>query len=194
MTLTTDQQPNRLNPFSKAENNFIPPPFYVVSEKKFWLLFMMTFSLYLLYWFYKQWRTWKVVTGEKVMPIARTIFWVFMVWGLIRRIFDRAKLVDNNLKFRTLEKATGIAVLAMFASRINDKMTGDDTSLLWFGITLICLIVTARGMTTIQCFVNIACHDPQGISNSKLTVANYVWLIFGGIFWLLVLIGTFTTP
>ena len=35
-----------------------------------------------------------------------------------------------------------------------------------------------------------ACGDPAGESNSRLTGANWVWLILGGFLWILVIIGT----
>jgi hypothetical protein len=38
---------------------------------------------------------------------------------------------------------------------------------------------------------NIACGDPNADSNRQLTPANCVWLIFGGIFWALIVISRF---
>ena len=42
-----------------------------------------------------------------------------------------------------------------------------------------------------QQFINISCGDPQGISNSKLTGANWAWMIAGAVFCLLAAVGLF---
>lgn len=161
------------------------PPFYVVSLKKFWLLFMFTFTLYIVYWSYKQWKTWKIATGEKVSPVGRTFIWVAYIFVLIRKIFDRAKLIDETLNIRTLEKAAGIAVAAACFNRVFDRLTREwDITFTYIGITLIFFFVTGWGIAKIQHYANMACHDPQGTQNSKLTWANYIWLIIGGLLWL----------
>ena len=41
--------------------------------------------------------------------------------------------------------------------------------------------------------INTACNDPEGRTNSTITVANIVWIILGALFWGLVLIGIVAT-
>ena len=36
---------------------------------------------------------------------------------------------------------------------------------------------------------NIASGDPQALSNNRFTAANWVWIVLGGLFWLLLGIG-----
>jgi hypothetical protein len=38
--------------------------------------------------------------------------------------------------------------------------------------------------------INAACDDPTGSSNSKLTWANWIWIVLGSIMLILILIGT----
>lgn len=49
--------------------------FYVVSVKKFALLFSVTMGSYVLVWFYEHWKHYRKKTGHKVQPAFRAIFW-----------------------------------------------------------------------------------------------------------------------
>ena len=58
--------------------------FYVVSLKKFWILTIGTAGLYLVYWFIKHWKNWKLASGERLWPFMRMLFSVFFVHHLFR--------------------------------------------------------------------------------------------------------------
>lgn len=56
------------------------PPFLVVSIRKFLLLYISTFGLYRVYWFYTNWRLQKQFNRETTWPVARTVLAVFFVY------------------------------------------------------------------------------------------------------------------
>ena len=56
-------------------------------------------------------------------------------------------------------------------------------------IILFALPVIGWVLYKAQLSANIACGDPGGTINSELTLANYVWVASGIIFWLLVAVG-----
>jgi len=39
--------------------------------------------------------------------------------------------------------------------------------------------------------INFACDDPNGDGNSSLTLANWIWMVLGGLLWLLALFGLY---
>lgn len=51
--------------------------FYVVSIRKFTILFFMTLGLYTIYWFYSHWNEYKLYSGKKIWPAPRSIFSIF---------------------------------------------------------------------------------------------------------------------
>lgn len=61
--------------------------FYLMSPTKLLIMNVITFGLYQWYWWYRQWRAVRVSENSKIIPILRTIFAVFFVYGLTRRVF-----------------------------------------------------------------------------------------------------------
>ena len=55
----------------------------------FWLS-LLSFNFYNLYWVYRQWRTIRDSTGEKLRPLARSIFQIFYIHLLMKHIVDAA--------------------------------------------------------------------------------------------------------
>jgi hypothetical protein len=64
--------------------------FYVVSERKFYLLFIATLGMYSVYWFYQNWATYKAGSSygssdaASIWPLGRTILAIFFVHALFR--------------------------------------------------------------------------------------------------------------
>ena len=58
--------------------------FYVVSKIKFLVLFFATFSLYGVYWNFKNWSLYKNYHNDDIWPIMRAIFSVFFTHSLFR--------------------------------------------------------------------------------------------------------------
>ena len=57
-----------------------PPKFYVVSARKFWLLFLLTGGIYCVAWFYKNWAHFKRATkDDDIWPGPRAVFHIFFV-------------------------------------------------------------------------------------------------------------------
>ena len=163
--------------------------FYVVSLKKFTLLYFFTFGLYGIYWFYKHWREYKFYHRLSLWPVPRAIFNIFFVYSLFSRIEERLKRNQAPYSFAAQGLAIGYIIISV-VGKISDQISYNG------GETLILELLSFMGMGVAyfilyqaQKAVNFALNDPQGSRNSQFTGANYVWMIFGAIFWLLVLIG-----
>ena len=83
------------------------PIFFAVSRKKLIVLLIVTFTLYQLVWFYKNWAL-ERRRGESVLPLARTIFAVFFCYSLFDRVRKRAARAGVELSAGLL--ATGYVV------------------------------------------------------------------------------------
>ncbi len=94
--------------------------FYIVSKKKFLLLFITTFGIYGVYWFYRQWKAVKEQEGSNISPIPRAIFSVYFATSLAERI-------ENHLKRNDIAYAwTPGLVVAVFISTtiISSSLSG----------------------------------------------------------------------
>jgi hypothetical protein len=76
------------------ESNDVPTPFFVVSTTKFVVMWICTASFYMIYWFYKHWKSIKQREMSNINPAARSIFSVFFVYSLFKNIRDEANRVE----------------------------------------------------------------------------------------------------
>jgi hypothetical protein len=173
--------------------------FYVVSLRKFTLLFIFTFSLYQVYWFYKNWSKYKIQARAQnsvdsdIWPVARAIFAVFFVHALFRNVDQHADAKQRPLAWDVSTHATTLVVLMIIAN-LNGFVTKMVGPLVGNLIALALLGGIGYSLRNAQAYINKSCGDTDGTANSQLTGANYAWMAIGVVFWIFTLIGMFATP
>lgn len=166
--------------------------FYVVSGRKFLTLFLATFSLYSLYWFYRHWAQYKSVSDEPMWPPMRAIFAIFFTHSLFRRINEKYEETIGDVSNWRHSVFAGIYVLSLIVSQVAERLSAKNigspiTDLVTFAtLPLACWILYKT-----QIIANRACSDPDGSANDSFTFANIVWIVLGIIFWILILIGIY---
>lgn len=169
--------------------------FYVVSTRKFIMLFIGTLTLYAFYWFYKQWACLRdsapVGSDDRdIWPSLRALFALFFVHSLFREVKQHSVAGSALEGWENGAHATFMVILLLATStldRLSAREIGEPVTgylLIALMLPLLFLYYKAQGL------INIACGDPAGAANSKLTVANYAWLVLGAIIWLLILAGS----
>jgi hypothetical protein len=173
------------------------PLFYVVALRKFALLFVATFGLYQVYWFYKNWSNFKgrmpfaSEVGTTIWPVPRAVFSVFFVHALFKAVKQHAPDKPSVAAWGQSAHATLVVVLILLSnvlSRLSEKI--DEN--FWLNMAAILIVFPLMvAIRNAQDMINIACDDPQGRTNATLTWANYTWIAIGTLCWVLILIGTF---
>jgi hypothetical protein len=161
--------------------------FYVVSRRKLAILFIFTFGLYGLYWFYKNWNQyrnhaqWASQGRPSIWPIPRAVFLVFFIHSLFREVkaFGRDKpqvaAWSNDLHAWLM---VGLYVALNVLDRLSARSIGSPyTDWLSFAGMVVLLFAFLKA----QAMINISCDDPDGKGNDQLTGANYVWIVLGGL-------------
>lgn len=177
---------------TSTDEDSVQPAFYIVSPAKFLTLYFFTFSLYGLYWHYKNWKQYKIAYDDhESMPIMRAIFSIFFTHALFAVIDSRIKDKEKEFTWKPNLWAT-IGVIALLASRIIDRFTasGSFTTAIEFA-PIPLMIVYGLVLLKAQRAINISCNDPSGKSNSTITLANCVWIFLGSIILAFALIGLF---
>lgn len=162
--------------------------YYVVSAKKFFALFFATLGLYTLYWFWENWTIWKQRTGDSIWPVPRAIFNIFFVHSLFKKIHSDASQVSSS-SLPSLQLPATIFILCQIAINVSDSLVSDATVTPGMLLLILLLAITSWCLWLGQKQANIASLDNEGSQNSKFTVANYIWLVLGSIFWILIFIG-----
>lgn len=165
--------------------------FYVVSPTKFTLLFFFTTSAYLLYWFYAHWRAWKISTGGRQLPVLRGLFNIFFTYSLFRHI--RERLVARQIAYNWSPALLALIYIVFKLSDIFIDFLSQAGGTLYLGmlniVSLLLLPLIYFPVLIAQKAANMAEGDPEGSSNSRLTWLNLLWILLGGLIWLLILGG-----
>ena len=83
---------NKSVPLDKHINNYeVGIEYFSVSTGKLVVMTIVTFGLYQVYWFYKNWRAVKKQGGENISPIWRSWFAIFYSDSIFNRIFISAR-------------------------------------------------------------------------------------------------------
>lgn len=171
------------------EDAGIVDEFYVVSKKKFIVLYLATMGIYSVYWVYKNWRCYKTVWRTDIWPVPRAIFQIFYMHSLFAKIDETLgrKKIEYSWSPSTL--ATGYVVLSIL-SQVLDRLSAKEigspiTDLLSFGILPLLMLILMQA----QAAINLSQDDEFGSRNSQFSVANWLWILLGVIFWAFVGIG-----
>jgi hypothetical protein len=171
--------------------------FYVVSRRKFLVMYFMTLGFYKIYWFYKNWSMYKTMeraeggADSNIWPVPRAIFSVFFVHALMREAYAHAsgKLRNVNPDFDTTATAlVGLMLVSNVIDRLSWKGVGSPFTD-YAGLAL--LLPLAYFLNIARQFINDASGDSTGKSNDSFTWANWIWIVIGALFWIVVAIGVF---
>ncbi len=167
--------------------------FYIVSPKKFLILFLGTFGIYTVYWFFKHWSLFKKSTDGDLWPVMRAIFAIFFTHSLFSYFEERYKNKTGEAP-RSINHLATIYVIVSIGGQIASRFSGNDyenpASLF---LSLLILPVTCWILYQAQSLANYSGDDVKGRTNDELTFLNYGWLVLGSIFWLLILLGLYAT-
>jgi len=168
----------------KVETNYTKYPvesieFYAVPIMKLVMLYLCTFSLYQIYWQYKNWKAVRLQTNFKVFPGLRAWFLIIFSYDLFRRILGSA--IKNGYE---RQSSPGLLYLLYVLLSISWHLPGNWWLISFFGF--IPLLIVQKAINYNNFVLN-----PNNVPNEKFSGKEIVILIVGGILILLCLIGTF---
>ena len=152
--------------------------YFPVTPFKLVVLSTCTLGVYVIYWFYKNWVLIRAQEKSDIFPVMRAIFGVFFCYACYRRMDERG--VSNGLPSMPAGALAIALIVTSLMARLPDPY--------WL-VTL----ASALTMIPVQQHVNrlnailAPGHDP----NDRFTAWNWVGIILGGLFMLLVLVGLF---
>ena len=169
--------------------------FFPVSEGKLITLYIVSFGMYAIYWFYKNWTLQQEAMEEKIRPFWRAIFSIFYTHSLFKRIHQQASKLEKKHQFNANVYAT-LFVAAIVISNIIDRLTmnsnmfepGSQNSLVI--ISLVLFFVSIYPLVKVQATVNRINNDMLGFLNHKYSIWNYLLIALGCILWVLFGLGT----
>jgi hypothetical protein len=177
--------------YAPPQSNLEPKPdverveFYIVSLRKFVILYLATLGWYGLYWFYRHWSENRRFSGSSVLPVIRAMFAFIFAFPLFRKV-DQSLRRQELGAMRSWLLSAGVLLVLSFASVLMVLAGGNaqvEGRVSWFGLTLALLIAQILNLSIVQRKMNMAALDPDGASNSTFSGANWAWIALGSLVW-----------
>jgi len=165
-------------------------PFYVVSPRKFLILFFATLGMYQMYWGYKNWQLYRQATDEKLWPVPRAIFGVFFMHSLFGNVATHNP-EDAPGEWNNDGNAWAVVALVVASNVLNRTSSHGIGSPYTDWLSLLIVVPLALCFLPVQNQINARCGAPAGSSNDALTGANIAWCVAGAVIWILAMIGLF---
>lgn len=169
---------------------------FVISITKLITLFILTFGIYLLYWFWKHWQSIKITSGEKISPLFRAFFALFFVHALFRRMRSIISEHGPERKWYLESRShAGWYVLLVMASwPLNIWANSDyEINIIDF-LALVPFFLILIPLMPMQKLVNRLAGDPQGKQRTRYSGWDITFIVFGSFWWLMTSIGLLLTP
>ncbi|GAC12781.1 hypothetical protein [Aliiglaciecola lipolytica] len=165
-------------------------PFYVVAKTKLIILSVFTLNLYLVFWFFRNWRLQKVNADYPCIPILRAIFNIFFIHALYAQVQDalESKKIERNV-------SGGMASLYVITVIINALTNRWEPSVdqltIYIIVFVAILVLQLLPIWYVQDRINQVCDDPEGHQNASFSIFNWCFILLGTAFWGLMLFGIF---
>ncbi|EGA70938.1 hypothetical protein VISI1226_02472 [Vibrio sinaloensis DSM 21326] len=167
---------------------------YVVSPKKFTILFLSTMGLYGIYWSYKNWSLYKSSSNDNIWPVARAFFDIFFIHSLCSKITFQTQPESEQKESSTVEWYATKYVILVIIGRVFDQLANKDIGMPYsYFVSVLLVPFTYQALYSIQLKINQYMEDESGSSNGDLSWANYLWIVIGVLFWLLIILGAVAT-
>ena len=153
--------------------------FYVVSQRKFWILYLTTLGIYDFYWFYKHWKIYRLRTGESLWPVLRAFFSIFFVHSLFR-LFRSAHEAEKRGVGAGLSGMATLYVIVTIGDRVATQFLDTGETAWWVDVIYwIPIFIIGFSLSKAQGVANFVSGDEMGDKNGKLTLANWFWILAG---------------
>ena len=198
---SVDAGPLSVQPASQLKGQ--GPPLFAVSEGKLLTLYLLSFGLYGVYWFYKNWQLQQPSMAKKIYPLLRAIFSIFFTHSLFKRINEQASKLEKKHRFNANLMAT-LYVVTIVLSHLIDRLSmvadGGSAGIGHFlhnalsGNSLIIIsvgifLLSAIPLVHVQATANRINDDMLGYLNHKYSVWNYILMATGALLWAMLGLG-----
>jgi hypothetical protein len=124
-------------------------------------------------------------------PVIRALFPFFFVFSLLRRLKEEGHAHLEMLQWRSAPTATVMTILLVISKALDRAAYRSIGSPVTDVLSILILLPLLAYFLSVQDKINLVCNDPEGEGNARFTAANYAWIAFGAVLWLLVFIGLF---
>lgn len=165
-----------------TEDTSNTPIYFAVSPLKLVVMSICTIGIYEFYWFYKNWDLVKERENLDIMPFWRAFFAFFFCYSFFKKVQTSAVAVSLERSLSPGLLATGWIIVTLLW-----KLPDPFSLITYFAVFF---LLPVQAMVNDINEVIAPGHD----KNSKFTGWNIFGVVAGGLFFLLILLGSFLPP
>lgn len=163
--------------------------YFTVAISKMLVLSIITLNLYNVYWMYKNWQLQKLHANYNCIPVLRAIFQIFFTHSLFVGINETAKIKGHKVTWNAALLATIYIALLILGNLADRIWPTEGAFTLAVFVPMVLPPVIAFIMIPVQKTINQLNGDPKGLENHSFNWANWLVVVFGVIFWILMVVG-----
>ena len=152
---------------------------YVVSVRKFLLLYGLTAGGYMVYWSYRNWASYKAETGAPIAPLLRAALWPFFILPLFEVVQNGLDRTGRCYFWQPETRGLLIMLLVMFSVLVSTLFTRPSDAVYVLFTNAVLIAGCCAMLVAAQRAINILAGDPQGSVNKALSYANFAWMVAG---------------
>ena len=152
--------------------------FFPTSKTKLIVMSVCTFSIYIFYWFYTNWKILKETQDLDIRPFWRTFFVPIFCYSLFRGVRECSK--ENSI---STAYSPGLITVGYILFSITGLLP-DPFSLMTFFLPVLPLLPVQGAINSLNAKV-----VPDLKINNQFSGWNIAGIIFGVIFWGLLILG-----
>ena len=152
---------------------------YIVSVTKFLLLYALTAGGYVFYWSYRNWASYKEVTGAPITPLIRAVFWPFFILSLFEQVQNGLDMKGRSYVWHPETRGLLIMFLVMFSVLVSMFFNRPTDTVFVLFANLVLIACGAGMFVEAQRAINVLSGDPNGSCNRALSGTNLVWMAVG---------------
>lgn len=184
MTLTTEPDECLSAPLVSSGNqpvNAGPGELYVVSIRKFVLLYVFTCSGYVFYWSYRNWLSCKDMTGADIMPVLRGVFWPFFILSQFEYVQLRLDMAGRSHCWHPDTRGLLLMLLVWIGVLLSMLFTRPSDTSFVFAVYMLLIAGGLFLWIGAQRAINVLQGDPKGSCNDTVSGCNVLWMMAGGL-------------
>ena len=161
-------QPSQKKVTNKEKSKNSDIIFLAMPPIRLYILSVLTFNLYDLYWFYKNWKSIKIAEKSTISPFGRAIFVIFFVYSLFKKLLGYSKKQGYKKVYSSGGLATLYIILVFAGNALTrtsiDTKSGTIDAIYQFVWTLILIFLTPIPLLPVQKAINF--------NNSKINTKD----------------------
>jgi len=183
---------NDLHKNTDLEKHSVDIEYFAISPARLALFSILTFGIYEIYWFYKNWQAIKKAENQNISPFWRAIFAIFFCNSLFKKVLESAKSHGYKELYSPGWLATAYIVLLVVGNALSRAESSDaGLNFIW----LIVSVATFIPLLSVQKAINFNNEKIKGdtVIKQGFSSGEVILIVVGVILFLLVLIGIFSS-